>query len=106
VQSLDKNGAAIELAVAVGVLEDDDAIFPFALLGSLGIGVGLGNPEPASMIDGESDWLLHIRFAGEESRLESWRENHLARGSLGREPRELDHVRRRDCFGCSGRASS
>src|SRR5689334_10746938 len=67
--------------------------------GADGIGVGLGDPEPAAVIDGESNGLLHIRFAGEERGFEIGRQGHFLGGVLGREAGEFDGVHRGHLLG-------
>src|SRR5437899_3216510 len=52
VEPLAEDGALVELAVAVGVLEDQDAVTGLRLGLFDWVGVGLGDPEPAAVVDG------------------------------------------------------
>jgi len=67
IQPFVEHRAFLERAVAVYVFENENAVraFPFELL--FRIGVGLGDPEPAAFIDGESDRLLHVGFRRDQS---------------------------------------
>ena len=51
VQAFDEHLAAVERAVAVGVLEDEDAILAFTLRRAHRVGVCLGDPQPAAVVD-------------------------------------------------------
>ena len=98
IQSLNEDGALVELPVAIGILKNQDAVLTLALLRAYRIGIGFRNPESAAMIDGESNRLLHIWFPREQSRLEPGRQDHLPDGSFGREAGEFNGVRWRHCF--------
>ena len=75
-RAVPEHGAFVEASVAVGVLENHDAIPQRAVEADLGFGVGvvLGDPETAARIEGHGDGILHVGFGGEERRLETGRE--------------------------------
>ena len=62
--------ALVEMAVAVGVLEDQDPVLALGLGPPVGVGVVLGDPEPASGVDRERDRLADVGLAREERDLE------------------------------------
>ena len=94
VQFLHEHRAFVELAVAIRVLEHDDAILPFALRLPLRIRHPFDHPKASAIIDAEGDGLHHVRLAGEERRLEPGGQCHLLRGSLSRKPGEFHVIRR------------
>ena len=63
-----EDGALVEPAVAVGVLEDQDAVAEaeVELRGQLGVGVVLRDPEPPARVPGHGDRVLHVRLGGED----------------------------------------
>ena len=65
--------ARVELAVAVGVLEDQDAVADGVLPGSARafVRVALGDPEPPALVEGHRDRLRHVGLGGEERGLEA-----------------------------------
>ncbi len=73
-----KDLAGIEAAVAVGVFEDEDAISRLCLRHSPRVGVGLGDPEAASIVDRHCDRLNDVGLAGEEGYFEARRHGHCA----------------------------
>ncbi len=68
-----ENIPRVETAVAIVVLEDQDAVaqVQIELFPVLGVGVVLCYPKPASRIPSHRDGILHIRFGGENGRLET-----------------------------------
>ena len=101
VQALDEDGALVELAVAVGVLEDQDAVAWPRLSGAADRDsvVRLRHPEPAAVVDGEGDRLMHVRLAGEQRDLEALGHGHRLGRLLGRQAGVLVDVRRRQRCG-------
>ena len=75
----------VEPAVAVGVLEDEDAVPGLVVGDATRVGVGLGDPEPAAVVDRHRDRLDDVGLAGEERDLEPRRDRHRPRGLLGAE---------------------
>src|SRR5579884_3548060 len=65
IQSFHENGAFVELAIAVAVLENEDAIFRVLFRSANGITIRLSYPEPTAVVQAESDRLPHVRFASE-----------------------------------------
>jgi len=65
-----KHGSLVVAAVAVGVLEDHDAVaelgVPQPELGA-GPGVILDDPEPAALVGRDRDRVLHVGLGGEHS---------------------------------------
>src|SRR2546429_1580924 len=57
-----EDGSLVEMAVVVGVFENQDAVVALGL--PFGIVVGLGDPEAAAIVDGVGDWLDYIGFGG------------------------------------------
>ena len=87
-RAVPEDGAFVEAAVVVGVLENDDAVADGAVEADLGFGVGvvLGDPEAAAGIPGHRDGILHVGFGGEEGGLETGRElQQFQRVERGRE---------------------
>ncbi len=68
-----KTVAPVEPAVAVGVFEDQDAVAEpeVELLGLLGVGVVLGDPEPPAAVPGHGDRVLDVGLGGEDRDVES-----------------------------------
>ena len=99
----------VELAVAVGVLEDQNLVAVLALV--LGqerpgrrvasrVDVGLDDPQPAAVVDAERDRLVHVRLAGEERDLEARRaRSSPCAASSGVSPAYLYDVGRRRRLG-------
>ena len=105
VQFLHEDRALVELAVAVGVLKDQDAILAFTLEGALRIVHALDDPEPSTVIQAEGDGLHHVGFAGKERRLEAGRQGHFFGGLRAGQAGELHIVgglRGRGGFGIGG----
>ena len=71
VQTLDKDLARVVPAVAVGVFEDQNAVAALALRRTPRVFVGLGDPQPAAVVDRHGDRLMHVRLAGEKRDLEN-----------------------------------
>ena len=88
--------AAVEPAVAVGVLEDQDAVLALRAAQPDRVRVVLDDPEPPRRVDGEGDRLDDVGLGGEQGGLEAFGQGHLARG----------HIRRQGAFfGSSAEAS-
>ena len=69
VQVLDEDLPVVETSVAVGVLEDQDAILALAFRRAHRIGVRLDDPQPAAVVEREGDRLHDVRLArGERDR--------------------------------------
>src|SRR5437879_4589287 len=73
IEAFHEDGAAIEFAVAICVLEDEDAIFALTFRSANGISVCFGDPETATIINCECNRLFHVRLACEQSCLETGR---------------------------------
>ena len=75
----------VEPAVAVGVLEDQDAVAEaeVELLGAVGVGVVLGDPEPPAGVPGHRDRVPHVRLGGEDVDPEPRRDRKPAAASAG-----------------------
>src|SRR5207245_1040564 len=105
-----EDGALIEVAVAVLVLEDHDAVRSLVGRGPVRIGQAFDHPEPAAIVEGESDGLDDIGLTGEEGGAKPIGQRHPARcfpwwdgpvrpagrwgGKEDREGEEGKHVRR------------
>src|SRR5207248_144557 len=50
VQTFHEDGALVEMALSLGILEDDDAIRTLSLFALDGITVRLGDPQPAAVV--------------------------------------------------------
>jgi hypothetical protein len=78
-----EDGSLVEVAVVVGVLEDEDAVgsgcFP------LGIVISLGHPEAAAIVDGVGNGLDDVGLGGEDGGGEAGGEFHGRDGLLGGE---------------------
>ena len=61
-------GALVETAILIGVFEDEDTVsqIRIKLDTALGVGVALGNPEPASGIPSHRNRLIYVRFTRKE----------------------------------------
>ena len=87
VQVIGEDLAGIEAAVAVGVFEDEDAIARLSLRHPPRVGVGLGDPETASVVDRHRDRLNDVGLAGEKGDFEPRRNGHRPeRPSSGANP--------------------
>ncbi len=66
---LGEDSAPVEPPIAVGVLEDQDAVAKaeVELLSLVGIGEVLGDPEPPARVPGHRDRVAHVRLGREES---------------------------------------
>ena len=64
-----KNNPLVVPPIAIGVLENDDAILLPSLF--VRIIIGFGHPQPATVINAETDRLLDIRFTGKKGHVES-----------------------------------
>ena len=91
IQVLDEDRAPVERAVAVGVLEDQDAIAALAFGRAHGIGVRLGDPQPAAVVERERDRLDDVRLGRGERDGEARRQGHR----LGRVGSRQARVRQR-----------
>ena len=88
VQPLQKHLGLFEPAVAVGILENQDAVFALTLGRANRIGISLGHPQPAAIVHGHRDRLHHVRLAGQQRDFETFGHDHLACRFLGRQARE------------------
>ncbi len=79
-----EDGTLVKGAVAVGILENEDAVLSLAVGRPLGIGEALGHPEPAAVVEGQGNRLADLRLAGEEGDVEAWRRLEGAHGLLRR----------------------
>ncbi len=96
--------ATVEPAVAVGVLEDQDAIAKAEVepVGRVGIGVVLGDPEPPAPVPGHGDRVLHVGLGGKGRDVEARRGPEAGRGLVRGEcpgGRGLGVARRREIVG-------
>ena len=82
--SVGKDGPAIEAAVAVGVLEDQDAIPAARPAQPDRVRVVLDHPEPPPVVDGHGDRLDDVGLGGGESDPEPGRHRDPLRGLRGR----------------------
>ena len=87
VQILDEHLAAVEPSVAVGVFEDQDAILALAFRGAHRIGVRLGDPQPAAIVERERDRPHHVGLGGRERHREALRHGHRPRRLDARQAR-------------------
>ena len=79
--------ARVEPAVAVGVLEDQDAVAGLVVGDADRVRIRLGDPEPAAVVDRERDRLDDVGLAGEERDLEARRaRSSPAAASAGESP--------------------
>ncbi len=85
VQVVGEDLARVEPAVAVGVLEDEDAVLGLVVGHAPRVGIGLGDPEPAAVVDRHRDRLDDVGLAGEERDLETRRDGHRPGRLLGAE---------------------
>ena len=94
----------VELAVAVGVLEDQDAVRARGSAQPDGIRVVLDDPEPPLRVDGEGDRLDDVGLGGEEGGVEPLGQGHLAGGLRRRDgpARPVGRVRERADGGGKG----
>ena len=74
VEIVGEDFVGFERAIAVLVLENDDAIAGFFVGASPRIGEGFGDPDAAPAVEGESDGLAELRFAGDGFDLETFRD--------------------------------
>src|SRR5262249_8948194 len=66
-----ENRAAIELAVTVGVLKNQDAVLPLAVLAPVGIGKALRHPQPPAIVKIHGNRLTNMRLPGEQRNVET-----------------------------------
>ena len=92
VEPLGEHLAGIEPSVAVGVLEDENAVARLVVADAAGVRVRFGDPEPAPVVDRHGDRLDDVGLAGEERDAEPRRHGHRAGGLLGAEPGMLVDV--------------
>ena len=79
---VEEDRAAIEPAVAIGILENQDPVLAPRSAQPDRVGVILDDPEPAFGVDREGDRLDHVRFGREQRDGKSLGHGHAAR-SLG-----------------------
>ena len=84
---LGEDGAFVEPAVAVGVVEDQHAVAEpeVELRGQLGISEVLRDPQPPARIPGHGDGVLDIRLGREDPDVEPRRDAEAGRGLVGRQ---------------------
>jgi hypothetical protein len=76
----------VELAVAVRVFEDEDAVAAFlARLQPLGVGEALDDPEPTAVVEREAHGLDDVGLAREKRDLEAFGHGHLSGRLVGLE---------------------
>src|SRR5262249_26766099 len=75
-----ENGALVEAADVVAVLEDDYTIPVLRVPRLPGVGIALGDPQPATVIEAHGYRLAHLGLAREEADLEAGR--HLDKAQL------------------------
>ena len=82
IEALRENLLRFEDAVAIGVLEDEDAVL--ALAGGLFVRVAVGfrDPDAAAVVEREGDRLVDVGFGRDEFRLEAGLDLHLAHDLL------------------------
>ena len=75
-----EDGSPVELAVAIGVFKDQDAVALGEVepLGPLGVRVVLGDPEPAARVPGHRDRVSNVGLGGEDRDVEAVRDAKLA----------------------------
>ena len=86
VKPLDKHRAFIKLSVVIGVFKDHNAVVgvlgcPFARIAK-----GLGNPEPATIVNRHGNGLMNIRLPGKKGNIEPFRNRHGFGGFGGIKP--------------------
>ena len=80
---VENDGFLVECAVAVGVFEDDDAIFAaFAILAPFGVHHAFDHPHAATVVEGECDRLDDVRLTREQRGFEALRQRELGSGLL------------------------
>src|ERR1051326_8670486 len=94
IQAFHEHSAAVELAIAISIFEDQDAVLPLPFWSADGIGVGFGDPEAPAIINCKSDWLFYVRFTSEQGGLKAGRNSHFFGGVFGRKAGEFDRVHR------------
>src|ERR1041385_6490259 len=80
VQPFHEHCPFVEFAVTVSVFKNQDAILPLAFRRANRVSVSLGNPKPATIVDGKSDRLFYVRFTSEERGFEARRQGHFFGG--------------------------
>ena len=95
VQVLDEHLAAVEAPVAVGVLEDQDAIPALSLGRAQRIGVRLGHPEAPAIVEREANRPNDVGLRGGKLDREPLGHGHRLRGFRRRETGVPDRVHRR-----------
>ena len=95
VQVLDEHLPPVEAAVAVGVLEDQNAVLAGALRRADGIGVRFGDPQPAAIVEGEGDRPHDVRLGRRQRDREPLRHGHRAGRLSGDSPACGHRIHRR-----------
>ena len=76
VEAFEEDRALGVRAVAVHVLEDEDAVAPLALAALAGVGHTLDDPETAAFVEAHRDRLHHARLGGHQRDLEAGGQGH------------------------------
>ena len=82
---VEEQSLLLELAVAVGVFEDHDAVAAFAVETPLRVAEALDDPEPPAGVEGHGNRLHEVRLAGEQRDVEALRHGHRLGGFTGRQ---------------------
>ncbi len=94
VEALEEDRSPVETPVAIGVLEDQDAVLAFALGRPFGIAVSLRDPEPAAIVDRHGDRLVNVRLAREEFHREAVPAGHREGGLFRRQAGKPQDIER------------
>ncbi len=95
VEVIGEDRAFVEPAVVIGVFEDEDAVSGLGVWHPARVGIRLGDPDPAPVVDCHRDRLNDVGLAGKEGHLEAGWDGHRPRGLLGTEPGVFVDVERR-----------
>ena len=76
VQPLLKDRSLVEHMVAIGVFEDENPVLRRLGSDPPRIGIGLGHPEPAPVVEAHGDRLAHVGLRGEELHGKARRHRH------------------------------
>ena len=93
---LREDGARLERAVVVLVLEHEERVATFSLRGARRVRERLGDPEPSLRVECERDRLLEVGLRRDQVDVEAIGDRHRAHGLGGGEARMRDHVGHED----------